>query len=300
MKRISSLIILLALLFSLALASDVTADRAGNPIALPQSISRVISLAPSTTQILCDMGLKDKLIAVDAYSPLYCELPDDLPLFNMMAPDVELLLSLEPDVIFTTGMSYTEGDPFAMLGRLGVCVAEIPSSESIADVREDIRFIAACMGCPEKGEALLTDMDVVFEAVSAIGATIEDKKTVLFEVAALPDIYSFGRGTFLDEMITLIGAENVLGDRESWLSVAEEQAVASDPDVILTNVDYIEDPVGEILARPGWDAVAAVKNGEVYAIDNAASSIPNHHISDALIQMARCVYPGAYASLDLK
>ena len=97
-------------------------------------------------------------------------------------------------------------------------------------------------------------------------------------------------------MITLIGAENVLGDQIGWLAVIEESAVAANPDVILTNVNYIDDPVGEIMARPGWENVTAVANGDVYYIDNGKSSLPNHLIVNALIEMAVAVYPEEYAA----
>lgn len=60
---------------------------------------------------------------------------------------------------------------------------------------------------------------------------------------------------------------------------------------------HIDDPVGEIKGRSGWEAVTAVKDGAVYAIDNGASSLPNHHIVDALKQMAKAVYPEQYAGI---
>ena len=68
----------------------------------------------------------------------------------------------------------------------------------------------------------------------------------------------------------------------------------ADPDVILTNVNYIEDPVGEIMGRSGWDALSAVKNQQVYYVDNMASSLPNQNVVKALDQMAKAVYPEYY------
>ena len=130
---------------------------------------------------------------------------------------------------------------------------------------------------------------------AALASARQGKKTVLFEISALPYIYSFGTGTFLDEMIVLMGAENVMGDQVSWISVTEESAVAANPDVILTSVNYIEDSVGEILGRSGWENVTAVANNAVYYIDNGASSLPNHHIVDAMLEMALAVYPEEYA-----
>ena len=133
----------------------------------------------------------------------------------------------------------------------------------------------------------------------AIGETIGEKKTVLFEISPVPYLYSFGTGVYLNEMIELIGAENVLADQEGWISVTEESAVAANPDVILTSDKFSnEDPVAEILGREGWQNVTAVAEGQAYYIDNAASSLPNHHIVDALIEMAKAVYPDEYASLE--
>ena len=278
-----------------ALAELPTEDRAGNAITVPAEITRIISLAPSTTQVLEALGALDSLVAVDNQTPMYVDGTSELPQFDMMAPDVEQIAALEPDVVFASGLSYLDGNPFAALTEMGVCVVDIPSSASIADVEDDIRFIAACLGKDAEGEAIVNEMSASIDAIAAIGATIEDKKTVLFEISALPYIYSFGAGTFLDEMITLIGAENVFGDQAGWLAVSEEDAVAANPDVILTNVNYIEDSVGEILGREGWDVVTAVANADVHYIDNGASSLPNQHIIDALIEMAVAVYPEAYA-----
>ena len=125
-------------------------------------------------------------------------------------------------------------------------------------------------------------MQAEIDAIAAIGETVTDRKTVYFEISAAPYCYSFGEGVFLNEMIDLIGAENVLAGQEGWLSVEEESVVSANPDVILTNVNYIEDPVGEILARPGWEGVTAVQNGGVCTIDNKTSSLPNENIVQAV------------------
>lgn len=295
LRLLCTLLVLTLLATAPALAELPTADRAGNAITVPAEITRIISLAPSTTQVLEALGALDSLVAVDNQTPMYVDGTSELPQFDMMAPDVEQIAALEPDVVFASGLSYLDGNPFAALTEMGVCVVDIPSSASIADIEDDIRFIAACLGKDAEGEAIVDEMSASIDAIAAIGATIEDKKTVLFEISALPYIYSFGAGTFLDEMITLIGAENVFGDQAGWLAVNEEDAVAANPDVILTNVNYIEDSVGEILSREGWDVVTAVANADVHYIDNGASSLPNQHIVDALIEMAVAVYPEAYA-----
>lgn len=294
-KLLCALVALALALSCAALAEAPTEDRAGNAIAVPAEVESIVSLAPSITQVVEALGLTGKLVGVDTQSPLYVEGLDALPQFDMMAPDVEQIAALEPDIVFASGISYLDGDPFAALEGMGICVVDIPSSTSIAAVGEDVLFTAQCLGMADEGQALVDEMNAKIDEIAAIGATIEDKKTVLFEISALPSIYSFGVGTFLDEMIAIIGAENVFAAQDGWIAVNEEDAVAANPDVILTSVNYIDDPVGEILARPGWEAVTAVTNQDVHYIDNGASSLPNQHIVDALIEMAVAVYPDAYA-----
>lgn len=297
-KLLCALLALTMLLATVAFAEVPAQDRAGNDISVPAEVNRIISLAPATSQIIEDLGLMDKVVAVDTQTPTYVEGVSELPQFDMMQPDIEQIAALTPDVVFTSGMSYVEDNPFQALIDMGICVIEIPSSSSIAAVEEDIVFTAACLGMEAEGQALADAMQEKIDEIAAIGATIEDKKTVLFEISALPYIYSFGTGTFLDEMISLIGAENVFGEQEGWLSVNEEDAVAANPDVILTSVNYIEDPVGEIMERAGWEAVTAVADGNVHYIDNGKSSLPNHHIVDALVEMAVAVYPEAYVAYE--
>ncbi len=272
-----------------------TSDRAGNPIVVPETVARIVSLAPSFTEMLLDMGLGERIVAIDMNAVGLAGVNPDWPVFDMMAPDTEKLLALAPDVLLASPISTGGGeDPFKLLRDAGVCVIYVPTSSSIADIKTDLQFVGAVVGEPEKAQALVDGMQAELDAIGAIGATVTEKKRVHFEISAAPYIYSFGDGVFLDEMLTLIGAENVYADQESWIPVADEVALAADPDVILTNVNYIPDAIGEIKARPGWDEVKAVKNGDVYQIDNMASSLPNHNIVKALREMAEAIYPELY------
>ena len=152
------------------------------------------------------------------------------------------------------------------------------------------------MGKSAEGDALIVDMQAELDRIAAIGATVTDKKSVYFEISAAPSMYSFGSGVFLNEMIELIGAENVLADQKGWLPVEAETIVAADPDVILTNVNYIDDPVAEIRGRSGWEGMSAVQNEQVFYIDNMASSLSNQNIVKALDQMAKAVYPELFSA----
>lgn len=270
-------------------------DREGSDFTPPSKIDTIISLAPSTTQILIDLGLEDKLAAVDTYSQPLLKEGTTLPLFDIMNPDAEKLASLDVDIIFATGMSKVQGeDPLKLLKDMGAVVTYIPTSATIADIKLDIAFIADVTGTSKTGKSLVETMEKEISKYEKIGKTITDKKSVYFEIGAAPSMYSFGTDVFLNEIIELIGATNILAGESGWISVAPEVLVAANPDVILTNVDYIENPTDEIKARPGFADVNAVKNNQVFSIDNRSSSYTNHKIVDAIKEMAQAIYPEDY------
>lgn len=276
---------------------DLTMDRAGAPITLPAKVERIVSMAPSTTEILIDLGVADKIIAADTNTQKDGLLKQNIPYFDMMKPDAEKLIALKPDVVFISGMSNAKGNtPFSPLIDAGICVVNIPSSSSIEAIYLDIAYIAAVVKQEGNGAKIIANMKKEIEAVRKKGASIaqDKKKTVYFEIGAAPYMYSLGTGTFINEMIEIIGAQNILADQKSWVSVSDEMVLAKDPDVILTNVNYIPNPIDEIMARSGWASLKAVKGKKVFGIDTNSSSRPNHNIIKALKEMAKAVYPEIY------
>jgi len=269
-----------------------TTDPAGNAIVVPEKIEKIVSLAPSITEILIEMGYADKLVAVDLQSKKLENLPEGLEYFELMSPDAERLVAMKPDIIYASTLSIGDGaDVLSPLKEFGISVAYIPSSDSIDGIYKDIEFVAATLQNQAEGDRIVAEMRERIEEIRSLSETITDKKTVYFEISAAPYMYSFGKGVFLDEMIEIIGAENLLADQEGWISVSEELILSKNPQVILTNVNYIENPVEEIKERAGWDSVEAIKNGEIYYIDNMSSSLPNQNIVKALEEMLRAVYP---------
>jgi iron complex transport system substrate-binding protein len=167
----------------------------------------------------------------------------------------------------------------------------IPSSTSIEGIKEDILFIAAVMGVNAEGEEIIAEMEREIDAIRAIGNAITNKRTVYFEISPAPWMFSFGSNTFLNEMIELLGATNIFADQNGWIPVSEEVLLELDPDVILTSTDFIPDPIGEIKGRPGFDALTAVQNGDVFTINTAASNRPSHNITRAMKEIAEAVFP---------
>lgn len=278
-------------------ASKPTTDPSGAEVSIPDSIDSIVCLSPAVNEVLIALGVGDGLVAYDTQSVGLEGIPADLPTLDMMQPDMETLASLKPDVLFVSNMTlYDQENPFQQLIDMGVCVLCVPSANSIAEIESSLSFIAAAVGKSAEGDALIGGMQAELDRIAAIGESITEKKTVYFEIGAAPNLYSFGSGVFLNEMIELIGAENILADQEGWLAVEGETVASANPDVILTNVNYLDDAVGEILSRSGWEGVSAIQNKQVYYIDNMSSSLSNHNIVKALDEMAKAVYPDAYGA----
>ena len=299
MKKILALIMTLSI-FVLSGCSSQTdrmvTDREGTEVNIPTKIEKIISTAPSNTEVLMALGLGDKLVAIDKYSTDIEGINTELPQIDFSNPDAETIIGLEPDIVIASGHNKTGSveDPFKAISESGISVVYIPSSDSIYGIYKDIEFIADVVNERSKGKEIVDDMKAQVEEIKAIGDTITDKKSVYFEISPAPYLSSFGKSTFLNEMIEIIGAKNIFENEEGWVSPTAEAIIDANPDVIITNAGYMENPTEEIKSRDAWENINAIKNNEVYLVDQNASSRPSQNVIKALEQMAKAVYPEHY------
>ncbi|MBP3930047.1 MAG: ABC transporter substrate-binding protein [Peptostreptococcaceae bacterium] len=296
LSLITSIIVFSFILVGCSKKDVVITDREGNEVTISNKLERIISTAPANTETLVELGLADKLVAVDQYSSDVAGIPENIEKIDFTNPDAETIISLNPDLIIASGhnKSGSSDDPFKLVKEAGISVVYIPSSESIQGIYDDIMFIADITNTKEKGQEIVDNMKSQIDEISQKAKNVKEKKKVYFEIGPAPNLYSFGNSTFLNEMIELVGAENIFKDENSWLAPTEESIIERNPDVILTNVDYIDNPIQEIKSRPGWENINAVKNNQVYLIDKNSSSRPSSHIIKALNEMAKAIYPDVY------
>lgn len=270
-------------------------DREGNAFEAPVSLERILSTAPSNTEVLIGLGLAGNLVGVDKYSTDVEGVPADAEIIDFRNPDAEAIIAMEPDIIIASGHNKVgDEDPYALLKEAGITVVYIPSSDSIEGIYEDIAFIADVTNKEEEGQALIDEMKQEVEAIKAIGETIEEQKTVYFEIGSSSTLYSFGHSTFINELIETVGAKNILADEEGWISPSEEAIITANPDVILTNETYLDNPVELIKERAGFETITAVENDAIYTIDKNASSRGSQHVIKALKEIAQAIYPEYY------
>lgn len=305
-KKLLSLmaIFVMAMMIFVGCSSKPTTmkDREGNEFNVPKEVNTIISTAPSNTEVLVALGLADKLVAVDKYSADVEGISEELPKIDFRNPDAEAIIALNPDIVIASGHNKVgDEDPFALIKEAGIPVAYIPSSYSIDGIYEDIEFIANLTNTEKKGKELVDSMKKEVEKIKAIGDKITDKKNVYFEIGAGSGLYTFGNGTFLNELIETVGATNIFADENSWITVTPEAVIDANPDVILANSPGTNEAgltaIEDIESRDGWDTITAVQNGDVYSIDNNASSRPSQNVIKALKEIARAIYPDEYKQL---
>jgi iron complex transport system substrate-binding protein len=270
---------------------------AGSTGAAP-SVERIISAAPSNTEIIVGLGMGDKLVAVDRYSKDIPGVRQDLTEVDFFYPDTEAIIGLDPDLLIANEVNtYGSADtPFKLLGEMGINVIQVPTSTSIEGIYRDILLIAKALGVEEKGNQTVSSMKDEVKRITAKAGSITVKKSVYFEISPAPAMVTFGKGAYLNEMIEIIGAENIFASEQGWFTPSAEAIINRNPDVIITMAYFGEDSAAEIKTRQGFEAINAVKQNRIYSIEANPASRPSQNVITALKQLALAVYPEIYAA----
>ena len=257
--------------------------------AVPETI---VSLQPSNTEILFSLGVGDKIVGATDYDfyPAAAEKIERVS--DTTTLNAERIVELNPDVVVAYTMS--EIAQIDQLEAAGLKVFVIESATSFDDVYSDIVQLSEVMGIEETGEKVVADVHAQIASVEEKIATVETKKKVYYEIAPSPEIWTSGGDTFQQEILTAAGVENVFAEQTGWLSVTDEDVIALNPEAILTTANYLDDAVGEILSRSGWDTIQAVINKEVYLIDGEVMTRPATRIGEAVELVAKTVYPDLF------
>jgi len=247
---------------------------------------RVVSLAPSFTTILLDLDAVDLIVAADEHSQELI-LSDGVATVDMMHPEIEQLVSLNPDVIFVSELTLVD---LSHLETFDIRVYQLPTPQQISDISVELLFIGEIVDRDTQAQALVTQFE---QALTELQARVPDRDaplTVYFEIMPAPHLFSFGQDVFLDELLKKAGLQNIFHDATGWFPVDAERVVDANPDIILTNVDFIPDAISDIMNRDGWQSVRAIENHRVYFVANNYTSRPTHHLTWALEMIIEAIY----------
>lgn len=259
--------------------TSVTAtDMFGREVTLDAPATRVVALTAADCEILYAIGAGDTLVGRGEYCDYPAEVLDVPSVQSGAETNLEQILALDPEVVFMSGMEQTKEQVNA-LEEAGVTVA-VSYAQDIEGVYTAIGMMGALMGRDAEAAAVIDGMKTSFEEMAGAASG----ETVYFEVSPLEyGLWTAGADTFMDEIATLMGLTNAFADVTGWGEISEEQVIERDPDYIVTISMYFGEgptPTEEIMARPGWEELTAVKNGAILNLQNNELSRPAPRLAE--------------------
>ncbi|MGE5590204.1 MAG: ABC transporter substrate-binding protein [Bacillota bacterium] len=263
-------------------------DSLGRTVTLSQQPQRILSLAPSNTEILFALGLGDKVVGTDTFSDYPEEAKAKEKVGGLIDPNPEKMLALKPDVAFAIGGSEQQ---YAKLLEQNVPVVVL-QPKNLEQVYETIRLAGRVTGVPDKADAVIKQMQDRIAAVTAKtqGLTDAQRPKVFYEVYHDP-LMTVGPGSFIHDLIGLAGGRNIAEQvGKDYAEVSPELLVQQNPDLILS-------PYADFLTSvkdgkyPAWSGVTAVKEKRLFQVDDNMMSRSGPRLADALEQMARIIHP---------
>lgn len=264
---------------------------AGTVPSAPHGKPRYISLAPSTTEILFSLGLGDNIVGVSSYCNYPPEAKNKEKVGNFSQPNIEKIVSLKADYIFCTGLE--QAPVISSLKRLGLKVY-VADPSTISQILSSIIDIGNITGKAKEARSLTEKMREGIEEISLKVKSIpaEKRLKVFLEIWHDP-LTTAGKGSFVDELITLAGGINIASDTKRAYSIfSPEEVIKRDPDCIIVAYMAGGNAVKSMERRFGWSDVSAVKNRRVWAdIDSDLLLRPGPRVVDGLKEIYKRLYP---------
>jgi iron complex transport system substrate-binding protein len=277
-------------------------DDLGRTVTIERLPQRIVSLAPSNTEILFALGLEDRLVGTTDY----CDYPEAAKakprVAGYLTPDMEKVVSVQPDLILAEAIH--EKTVLPTMEKLGLTVI-VMSAASLDTVLNDIRLVGHINGRSKAAARLVDSLNGRIQAVVSKTATLtpEQRLKVLYVVWHNP-IWTMGRETFINDLIWKAGGVNIFAnDFEKSRVVSLEAVVAKNPQVIIvsgmgTSGNLIYNSIMKETRLAGVDAVV---NKMVYRISDAnLIERPGPRVVDGLEEIAKLVHPEIFGAPKMK
>jgi iron complex transport system substrate-binding protein len=270
-------------------------DELGRSIRIPQTIRRIVSLAPNLTETVYALGLQDRLVGDTDYCDYPPEAQQKPKVGGAINPSLETIASLHPDLVLVT-KNLNRLETVNALDSLGIpsyatdphtVEAIIASTERLADL----------LGAPETGTALGKDMERRIAATKDRIAAMPPRR-VLFVVWTEP-LISIGKNTFIADALQHAGAVSVIDSSQNWPQINLEEVVHLQPEFLVFAEPHPEDAArttDKLADLPGWRILDAVKHRR-YAVISDAVNRPAPRIASAIEDLARQIHPEAFPEI---
>lgn len=259
---------------------------------------RIVSLAPSCTEILYALGLGDKIVGVDEYSDHPPEVLDRVEegtlttVGSFAEINLELVVGLEPDLILATG-GVQRVVAESLEGQGQTIVVLYP--ERFDGVLADISLVGKISGQTDEAEAIVTDMQT---RAQEIADKVKDlpKPSVYIEIFFNGGYWSFGSDAYATELISMAGGTNVFSAVSGGhISTSAEEILQADPEIIIISKGSMAEGCGltpeVIIARPGWNEISAVKKDQIFEITESIMVRGVPRLIEGLEELAEVIHP---------
>lgn len=256
-------------------------DELGRTIAVPEHAERIVSLAPSITETLFALGVRDRVAGVTSY----CDYPPEAKLKDKVGdtlkPNVERIVGIKADLVIVSTSSQLE-QYIQNLEGLGIPVY-ISNPRNLEQVLESITSMGRLVGAEDRARELVSDMRARIDRVASSLVSAQ-RPRVLFLLGTEP-LITVGGGTFMDDLITRAGGHSISTDAGGeYPQYSMETAVAKQPEVIFVQFDEKQLP-DRLKQTPAGRA------NRVYHLDDDLVSRPGPRMIDGLEQMASKIHP---------
>ncbi len=276
--------------------SIILNDGLGRTLTLPGPARRIVSLAPSNTEILYAVGAGGQVVGRDSFS--------DYPQAATSAQDIggsmgqyntEEIVALHPDLVLAGGINPPE--LVASLEKLGLAVFFLKNPVTLEEMYTNLETVGTLTGHLGEAAALEGTLKTRVAAVDARIAGVSTHPTVYYELDATDPTKPFtaGPGTFVDQLIQRAGGTNIGASLSSpYAQISLEQLLVADPQVIILGDSAYGETPEKVAARSGWAALTAVKNKQIFSFDDNLVSRPGPRLVDGLETLARLLHPEAF------
>ncbi len=295
MTRLVSILLVLAFTLVSVVACTPTpagpgtiTDDVGRTVNIEEIPQRIVSLAPSITEILFALDLGNKVVGVTDY----CDYPEEAlskpKVGGYFMTNLEAIIGQDPDIVFADGH-----DPVCdQLEELEEVTMVVLQPEDIAGIFRDIELVGEITAKGKEAEELVAEIEGRIDAVTTKTAEVE-RPTVFYVIDASEPSkpWTAGEGSFVDALIDWAGGTNIAATSGEWTQFSLEVLVSTDPEIIIVDASHGEALIPDFGSLTGWNEMSAVKNGEIYLIDGNLTSRPGPRIADGLEEMARIIHP---------
>ena len=269
-------------------------DDVGRSVVMNGPPDRIVTLAPSNTEILFALGAEDRIVAVDQWSD-HPPAAKTKPRISPFSPSLEQIVKLRPDLILA---AHGSAEPVLPLDRQGVKVLVL-APRTLEDVYRNILLIGRIVEAEGRAKRLV---DAMRQRVAAVLAKVQGapRPKVFVELDASDPIRPFtaGPGSFVDLLVQLAGGVNVAASSgTAWPQFSLEELLRADPDMIILADELVTmnpQTPQTVARRPGWSLLRAVGRGAIYSINAELISRPGPRIVEGLELMARRLHPDRF------